>query len=127
MIELDRLALIKVSQGLGYIAHLKRINDNYPMMNLGKLYEFSLQGHHSICSCRNQPVIKFWYLDRRYPQHENPDDEEYNNIHSNEFDNNNEEEYQHNNNEHEFGRVMVATVVISEYVHLLLFKCVVSL
>ena len=53
---------------------------------------------------------KFWYLDRRYcdrqewedmyPQHENPDDEEYN-IHNIEFDNN-EEVYQPD--EHEFGR-----------------------
>ena len=54
---------------------------------------------------------KFWYLDRRYcdrqdwedkyPQLENPDDEEYN-THNNEFNNNNEEEYQPD--EHEFGR-----------------------
>ena len=53
---------------------------------------------------------KFWHLDRRYcdrqdwedmyPQHENPDDEEYN-THNNEFNNNNEEEYQPD--EHEFG------------------------
>ena len=53
---------------------------------------------------------KFWYLDRRYcdrqewedmyPQHENPDDEEYN-IHNIEFYNN-EEVYQPD--EHELGR-----------------------
>ena len=38
MTEPDRLALMEVSRGLGYIAYLKRMNDNYLMMNLGKLY-----------------------------------------------------------------------------------------
>ena len=38
MTEADRLALMEVSRGLGYIAYLKRMNDNYLMMNLGKLY-----------------------------------------------------------------------------------------
>ena len=35
MTELDRLALIEVSRVLGYIAYLRRMLDNYLMLNLG--------------------------------------------------------------------------------------------